>query len=344
MARPHALLRAGFPFVKTLGMRRCTNFPVDVAFGAEGRVYVLLRNEPEREVLIRIWRFEDHETLPDLEAIGGYGQGDGQFHWPVALITDRDENLFVSDEWLHRISSFSKDGEFLGHWGEHGDGDGQLNRPSGIAFDADENMYVVDTMNHRIQKFTKDGKFLTKWGRFGDGEGEFNTPWGIAVDELGDVYVGDWRNDRIQRFTGDGEFVFAIGKTGSREGEFNRPAGIAVDSDGDIYVADCGNNRVQLFDQTGRYVQVFLGDATLSRVARSYMYGNAYPNRLREMANLDREKRFRDPRSVRVDSEGRMYVTDFQAYRVQVYQKEAIHLDEAHITPEMRSATLQTVA
>ena len=89
----------------------------------------------------------------------------------MSVIADSDENLFVSDEANHRISSFSSEGEFLGKWGEHGDGDGQIDRPSGLAFDAEENILVVDTLNHRVQKFTKDGEFLMKWGSFGEGEG-----------------------------------------------------------------------------------------------------------------------------------------------------------------------------
>jgi DNA-binding beta-propeller fold protein YncE len=335
------LLRAGFPYLKTLGMRRITNFPADVAIGGEGRIYVLLRNDGA--AVIRPWTLDDAEKLTDdLGTIGGIGKDEGQFTWPVALIADHEENLFVSDEYLHRISSFNRDGEFLGMWGESGNGDGQLNRPSGIAFDPEENLYVVDTKNHRVQKFTKDGKFLMKWGSFGAGEGQFNSPWGITVDELGDVYVVDWRNDRLQKFTADGEFIFSIGRSGSKDGEFNRPTGVAVDKDGDIYVADCGNNRVQLFNEEGRYVQKFLGDATLSRVARTYMLTNAYPNRLRDIANLEQEKYLRSPRSVRVDDEGRMYVPDYKSYRVQVYQKEAIPLDEHEMAPPVRSPTLQT--
>jgi len=291
-----------------------------------------------------VWSLDDAERLTDdLIGIGGQGTDDGQFTWPVQVITDAEENLFVSDEALHRISSFNRDGEFLGKWGEEGDGDGQLNGPSGIAFDPDENIYVVDTKNHRVQKFTKDGKFLLKWGSFGTASGQFNMPWGIHVDELGDVYVADWRNDRLQKFDADGEFIFEIGGTGSGDGKFNRPTGVAVDSDGDIYVTDTGNNRVQLFSEHGRYVQKFLGDATLSRVARDYMLTNATPNRLREMAVLDPEKLFRRPRSVRVDGERRMYVPDYGKYRVQVYQKEAIHLDESQIAPPVRSVQLQVV-
>ena len=336
MGRPYGLLRAGFPYLKTIGMRRVTNFPIDVGLGKEGRVYVLCRSGQGTAISRITWDDED------LGPIGSHGTDDGQLLWPVSVIVDREENLYVSDEALHRITALSRDGEFLGKWGEFGDGDGQLNRPSGIAFDAEENVYVVDTLNHRVQKFTKDGRYILKWGGYGDGNGQFDMPWGITVDELGDVYVVDWRNDRVQKFNADGEFVFEFGSSGSGDGELNRPAGVAVDKDGDIYVADCGNNRVQLFDATGRFVEEFIGDATLSKSARAYMMTNAKPNRIREMSKLEPQKRLRRPKSVTVDDQGHMYVPDYVSFRVQVYRKEAIPLDPHQILAPLRSPTLMT--
>ena len=332
MARPYALLRAGFPYVKTIGMRRVTNTPVDIVIDSEEHVWVLGRAGE-----ITGLTFDDDNLGP----IAGGGTDDGKFQWPVAMIIDSDDNLMVSDEALHRITTLSKDGEFIGKWGEHGDGDGQLDRPSGIAFDPEENVYVVDTLNHRVQKFTKDGKFLARWGSFGDGDGQFNMPWGIEVDELGDVYLADWRNDRVQKFTAEGELIFKFGQSGSGDGEFKRPCGLAVDSDGDIYVADSGNNRVQLFSPEGRYVEKFIGDASLSKSGREYMMSNGKPLRLREMATLEPQKRLRAPRAVTVDDQGRMFVPDFGSFRVQIYQKDAIPLGPDEISPPLRSPTLQ---
>lgn len=85
---------------------------------------------------------------------------DDTFTWPVTIISDSEENLYVSDEFLHRIIAFNSEGEHIGTWGEHGTDAGQLNGPAGIAFDPEENLYVVDSLGHRVQKFTKDGKFL----------------------------------------------------------------------------------------------------------------------------------------------------------------------------------------
>ena len=336
MARPYALLRSGFPYHMTLGMRRVTSNAVDVALGAGGVVYVLCRGGLGTE--IRVVNFDDE----NLGTIGGAGAGEGQFTWPTCLIRDAEENLYVSDEALHRISVFSKESEFLGSWGEHGSAEGQLDRPSGIGFDADENMYVSDTLNHRVQKFTKDGEYLGGWGSHGASEGEFDLPWGIAVDELGDVYVADWRNDRVQKFTADGEFLSAIGESGSGDGQFSRPSGVCVDADGDVYVADWGNDRVQLFNQHGQYVEKFIGDANLSKSGLQYVLSNQITLRLRDMSRLEAGRRLRGPISVRVDDEGRLYIPDYGSHRVQIYKKEAYALTESQIAPLPRNPMLLT--
>jgi DNA-binding beta-propeller fold protein YncE len=336
MGRPYGLLRVGFPYLKTIGMRRVTNFPVDLAIGKEGTLYVLCWSAGAAQIS-RLTLEDD-----DLGPISGYGTDDGKLQSPASIVVDRDGNLFVSDGALHRVTILDKEGKFLEKWGEQGAGEGQLDRPSGLAFDLDGNLYVADTFNHRVQLFNRDGRFLSAWGREGSGDGELSHPWGIAVDELGDVYVADWRNDRVQQFSADGQFKRRIGRPGSGDGELNRPAGVAVDRDGDIYVADTGNDRVQLFNAEGRYVDKFIGDATLSRLGRDYMLTNARPNRLRDMANLEPQKRFRGPKSVRVDDQGRMYVPDYGAYRVQIYQKEVVPLQPDQMVPPLRSPTLQT--
>ena len=164
----------------------------------------------------------------------------------------------------------------------------------------------------------------------------------MHVDEIGYVYVADWGNNRVQKLEPDGSPMMAIGKEGADDGEFKRPMGVSVDAHGDIYVADWGNNRVQMFNQEGHYIWKFLGDATLSRVARTYMMTNAMPNRLREMGKLEQEKYLRRPRSVRVDKEFRLFVADYESYRIQIYQKDAIPLNEETMAGPIRNPTLAT--
>ena len=332
MARPHALLRSGFPYYMTIGMRRVTSNPVAIAFNSDGdHIYILCRGGLGLHVRITNWADENLGTI-----------GNGQFVLPAGMIIDKNNQIFVSDEGSNKITSLNHEGEVLGEWGKHGSGEGELDRPSGIAFDADENIYVADSMNHRIQKFTKDGSFLSSFGGFGDGDGEFNMPWGVTVDEEGSVYVADWRNDRVQKFDANGGFLMKFGTSGDGKGEFNRPTGVAVDSDGDIYVVDWGNDRVQLFNPEGRFVEQFIGEANLSISARTYVLANPTTLRLRDMADLEATRRLRAPISATIDAEGRLFIPDYGSHRVQVYKKEAYPLSETEIAPELRNPVLFT--
>ncbi|MBM3933585.1 MAG: 6-bladed beta-propeller [SAR202 cluster bacterium] len=337
MTFPYALLRVGFPYLTTLACKRITDFPMDLAIGKDGLIYVLCTAP------IRVITFDEQVVRTFGKLAWGRdrkGVGEDEMMWPIQVVLDGEDNLYITDEACHRITMYSKEGQFLGHWGQHGSKEGQLNRPAGIAFDAKEDVFVVDALNHRVQKFTKDGRFIMSFGSQGNRPGEFDTPWGIAEDKFGDLYVSDWRNDRVQKFTCDGRFIFEFGKSGTGDGELTRPAGIEVDDDGDIYVADWGNNRVNLYNKGGRFVQKFIGDATLSKSAIQLIKNQKRVLRLREMANMETEKRFQGPRSVRLDKKGRMYVADHESYRIQVYQKQAVPLTQEEIGPELKAPSL----
>ena len=332
MTFPHALLRAGFPFVKTLGMRRSTYFPADLAVG-EDRVYVVVRLEIGNPYVRVVSQDDD-----DLGALAQKG-----LVWPAGILLSPDGRLFVSDEGTHEIVVLDPEsGDEVRRFGERGSAPGQLDRPSLMTWDADGNILVAEGRNHRIQRLTPDGESLATYGEFGDGPGQFNMPWGVATDAEGAIYVGDWRNDRVQKLSPDGEPLLIVGSSGSGEGQLNRPAGVAVDAHGDIYVADRDNNRVLLFDKTGRYVERFLGDATLGKMGLAYIMANPKVLRLREMIPLEEQKRLRRPTSVRVVGD-RLYIADTGRMRVQVYEKQAIPLTEAEIMTTPGAPTLTTV-
>ncbi len=90
------------------------------------------------------------------------------------------------------------------------------------------------------------------------------------------------------------------------------------------------------FTPEGRYVQQFTGDATLPELAIAAMR-----TRLRTMADLETEKMFRGPRSGLVDEQGLMWVPDFESYRLQVYRKEAFHLEPHQLAPPLKAPSLQ---
>ena len=313
-------------------------YPCDTVIGHNRRLYVLNRSLEGVDRGIRI-------TMCDLDSaydgtFGSYGEGDGQFVWLSGGTVDAQGRIYVTDEYLHRVSAFDASGAFLGNWGVHGRGAGELDSPSGIACDGRGDLYVSDTHNHRIQKFTAGGDLLLGFGTEGSGDGQLHLPWGLAVGPGGDVYVADWGNDRIQRFSPDGAFIASYGTPGRGDGQFTRPAGVAVDPAGYLYIADWGNERVQVLDPDGDFVQSLRGEATLSEWAANFLNINKEEGAARARANLEPEielsdpddpyevsshieKYFWSPMSVKLDDEGQLYVTESNRHRIQIYSRTA---------------------
>jgi DNA-binding beta-propeller fold protein YncE len=296
--------------------------PIDVALGPGGLLYVLssyYEYDAKAKFVVKCNFEEDY-----LAAFGAKGTGDDEFTWPNSLAVDRAGNVYVTDEWLNRITIFSPQGKPAGKWGALGSKNGQWNRPAGMVFDVDDNLLVADSLNHRIQKFTRDGQYLAKFGKFGAEPGQLNMPWGITLDRQGNIYVADWRNDRIQKFSPEGRFLLAVGHTGQGDGEFRRPADVAVDADGFIYATDWSNDRVQVFDSQGRFVTKFLGDCPgYSKWAVDRMASN--PENMKEQRELvkdfTQERIFFQPTGILVDDQYRIVVTDTGRHRLQIYQK-----------------------
>jgi DNA-binding beta-propeller fold protein YncE len=82
---------------------------------------------------------------------------------------------------------------------------------------------------------------------------------------------------------------------GSDEKTFNRPTDLAWDSQGNLYVSDgYGNTRVVKFDRTGKYVAAW-----------------GTPG--------DQPGQFRVPHSIAVDAKDRVYVSDRENNRIQIF-------------------------
>ncbi len=308
-------------------------YPVDTAVGKDDRLYVISRSKEETTRGIRV-------TMCDAESgyygnFGGYGQDGGKFVWPACGTADSQGRFFISDEKLHRVTAYDHTGNYLFHWGGAGSGEGELDTPSGLAFDSQDNIYVADTYNNRVQKFTADGRFLLSIS--GDGQRGVSLPWGLACDTEDNVYVADFGNDAVKKFSSNGEFLAAFGSSGRGEGQFTRPASVAVDREGYIYVADWGNERVQVLDARGNFVQLLRGEATISEWASNFLSINKEEAAARATADLDMdinyfiddpheesshiEKYFWCPVSVKLDSQGRLYVTETNRHRIQIYRQ-----------------------
>jgi DNA-binding beta-propeller fold protein YncE len=209
------------------------------------------------------------------------GDGPGEIIWPAGIVVDSQENVYVTDEWLNRVSIFDKDGNFLRLWGTAGSGAGEFYGPSGIAIDQQDTLYIVDSRNHRVQKFTPHGEFVMQFGRYGTGKGQLNRPTDVAVDPDGDVYVCDWANHRVQVFGPEGKAVTSLLGDAQelskwakmtlaaspdamkrrrevhsleREWRFAFPTAVVFDAEhGRVIVSDTQRNRLQIYNKSKNY-------------------------------------------------------------------------------------------
>lgn len=105
---------------------------------------------------------------------------------PVGIAFDEENNVYVTDLHLHRISKFSPDGTLLDTIGHSGNNPGDLHSPRGIAIRKNY-IYVTERDNHRVSVFQTDGKFVTVFGT----NAELHDPGSIVIDDDGFVYVCD---------------------------------------------------------------------------------------------------------------------------------------------------------
>jgi uncharacterized protein (TIGR03663 family) len=248
-------------------------------------------------------------TLAAAAVWGAAGSEPGQLQNPRGIAVAPDGSIYVADTDNSRIEHFDRSGNLLEAWGTFADSSkgpapgGTFDQPWGVGVAPDGNVFVADTWNYRIQEFTADGKFVRMWGS----SGQANTPTGfygprdVAVDSKGRVYVADTGNKRIVVFDENGNYLAQIGSGGFGPGQLDEPVGIALGPDGELYVADTWNQRVQVFRETS---------------TNSWTYDRQWAIAGWNGQSLD-NKPF-----LAVGSDGRVYVTDPQAYRVIVFNSQ----------------------
>ncbi len=173
------------------------NKPTDVAFAADGSIYV-----SDGYGNNRIAKFSaDGRFLLDW---GRKGQGPGEFDLPHNVAVDAQGLVYVADRSNSRIQVFDANGKFVRMWKSE-----ELGRPWGLAIGPDNLLYVVDGGDlkpappdrGRLLKLDLRGRILAKWSRFGNYDGQIYWGHDLAVGKDGAVYVGDvYHGMRVQKF------------------------------------------------------------------------------------------------------------------------------------------------
>jgi uncharacterized protein (TIGR03437 family) len=233
------------------------------------------------------------QTAGSINTIAGTGaalfSGDGGLataagiNVAVDVSADRAGNLFIADQFNHRIRKISKNGAIstvagTGVPGYSGDGglavNAQINTPTGIFADSAGNLYIAEPGNQRIRKVDSSGIITTLAGNGSKGySGDGGPAIGatlfnavrVAVDLSGNVLVADQSNHRIRRVTPAGIITTIAGNgagtpaAGAFSGDggaavnasLNNPTALAVTTSGVIYIADQFNHRIRKITPDG---------------------------------------------------------------------------------------------
>jgi tripartite motif-containing protein 71 len=325
-----------------------------LAVAPDGTLFVVDRRAD------RVQRFGADDVA--LSAWGGRGSAPGQFEGPTAIAVDSEGQVYVADTGNHRIQRFEASGTFLGQWGADGSGDAALVSPEGVAVDQNSVVYVSDAAANVVWRFTTAGDLLGSFGHDGPEPDRLDRPRQIAIGPDGSIFVLDFGHDRIQRFARDGTRImhFRTSEPFDPMREDLFLSALAVGADGTVFTGRF--NDVYHFDDSGRETGRFeVGCCVISLVSSAgnrLLYGLSSFGSL-AIAELDVTERpsyrmvtdpsrrigipshsdapgqfsvragFYPPRVVpSVAPNGRLYVVDFQARRLQWFRSDGLYLGE----------------
>ena len=172
---------------------------------------------------------------------------------------------------------------------------------SHVATDSKDRVYAFQRKDPPVLVFDSDGNFLTGWG-----SGVLFDAHGIFITTDDDVFLIDRDHHEILKFNAEGKVLMRIGRRErpAFQAPFNHPADVAISPSGEIYVADgYGNSTVHRFSPDGKH----LG---------SWGTPGAGPGQ------------FTTPHGIWVDGNDRVYVTDRENNRVQIFSPEGDYITE----------------
>ncbi|HXB12966.1 MAG TPA: T9SS type A sorting domain-containing protein [Bacteroidia bacterium] len=242
---------------------------------------------------------------------------------PYGVFEDASGNIFIADQWNHRIRKITSAGVIstiagTGSAGFSGDG-GQataahLNYPSQIYVDATGNVFIADEFNSCVRKINTSGVISTFAGMGGvasySGDGgqataaELNYCTDMTFDAVGNMYIADYTGQRIRKVNTSGVIstIAGTGTTGysgdngpATAADLNYPYGVAINAAGDIFFSDRYNNRIRKIDAAGTIT-------TIAGTGAATYTGDNGPATAATVNNCYK---------VNLDATGNIYIADF---------------------------------
>jgi sugar lactone lactonase YvrE len=304
---------------------RLTGRPIDVVMGDSGLWYTEFESGRVRKI--------DSSTLVVTTVAGGARPGFGgdggpaisaSLNAPNRVARDSKGNLYIGDIDNQRIRRID---------GRTGVVSTVISSvlpglpltPGGIAFDAADNLYFSEQRSNRVWRIgASDGVVVSVAGTGSRGYGGdgglatsaiLNEPGALRFDADGNLLIAEPGNLRVRKVTMATGIITTIAGTGECCGDADDgqlanasrlayPSGIAVDRNRNVYIAD-RSNRVRKVDVAG----------VITTIAGNRNGGYSGENVLASNASLQ------IPSSVAVDSQGNVFFTEEEGYRVRKVER-----------------------
>ncbi|MBL8023262.1 MAG: hypothetical protein JNK54_03120, partial [Elusimicrobia bacterium] len=161
-------------------------------------------------------------------------------------------------------------------------------------------------------------------------------PQGVAVDTSGNLYIADTTSNRVRFVPTTGgtyfgqtmtaNYIYTIAGNGTpgyladdvaaTSTRLDSPTGVTIDSTGNVYIADWSNHRIRFVPKTGG---TYFGQT----MTANYIYtiaGNGTAGYLADNVSAT-STRISYPKSVPVDSNGNIYISDSANHRIRFVPK-----------------------
>jgi DNA-binding beta-propeller fold protein YncE len=124
----------------------------------------------------------DKKTGQEILRMGKRGEQQGEFRSISGLALDEQENVYVTDRLLARVTKFDKNGIFLQDVGKLSASLSNFVRPKGIALDKQRRFWVVDSATEVGKIYDEQGQLLLFFGMPGAEPGNMLLPADITID------------------------------------------------------------------------------------------------------------------------------------------------------------------